>query len=193
MLKKQMEKYIANHLQSNNIELFEFEETYALTQQLLPEKSSVVSKTITYETIERCTKETEEVIALEKSSFLNESLCYLKTHADEFIFVESTSFELIGVDGFALECDDVFGTYTVLFGLKIQKKYGPVIKSFLDNTLQGDGVKYSIMFSSEDGLWDMNISLDYLDGFDDQQSFEEILKSVYHFVFNLAKAVEDEI
>ncbi len=191
MLQKQMENYIKKSDQTNTIELFKFEEEYARKLELLPTEVTVEDRTIVYESIEKCTKETEEVLAKETAEFLSNPMSYLKNQIEEFIFVESEAFEVIGVDGIALECDDVFGTYSALFGLKLQKKYGDAIKTFLDDNLTGDGQKYSVMFSIEDGLWDMNFALDYMPGFKEDQSIQQAIEAFYHFVFKLALAVED--
>ncbi|MBE1555383.1 branched-chain amino acid aminotransferase [Sporosarcina limicola] len=192
MLNKQMTNYIANNVNNNEIELNNFEKVYAEKHQLVPQDVTIVDKGFHTSVIERCNKETEEVIRTETDNFLNESASYLKKNLNEFLFVESNTFEIIGVDGIALEFDDVFETYTALFGLKLQKKYGPAIKAFLDTHLQGDNTKYSVMFSGEDGLWDMNFALSYIEGFNDELSFEQVLKMVYLFIFKLSEAVEDD-
>ena len=41
--------------------------------------------------IERCSKETETMIANESSTFLQQSIGYFKKHKGEFIYLESTS------------------------------------------------------------------------------------------------------
>jgi hypothetical protein len=105
--------------------------------------------------------------------------------------LESNAFEVIRVDAVVLEFDEVFETYTALFGLKLQKKYGDDMKAYLDTHLNGDGSKYSVMFSSEDGLWDMNFALDYVDGFSEELTFIEILQLMYNFIFKLVEAMDD--
>ena len=82
--------------------------------------------------IERCSKETETMIANESSSFLNKPIIYLKEHKNEFIYVESALFDDIGVEGISLEADDVFGTYDVMLGLKLQKKFDRVLREYLE-------------------------------------------------------------
>lgn len=192
MLKKQMEQYIANNIRANSIELFDMEKDYVEKQQLLSQGVSVTNKTLYFHVIERCDKETEELIHAEKQELLSTAVSYLKKQQNEFIFAESSALEVIGVDAIALEFDDVFETYTALFGLKLQKKFGPAIKAYLDAHLHGEGVKYSVMFSGEDGLWDVNFALDFVEGFSEEQSFEEIYALIYRFVFGLNEAIEDE-
>ncbi|WP_438312051.1 branched-chain amino acid aminotransferase [Sporosarcina sp. FA9] len=191
MLKKKFENYIANNVVDHTIELPEVAKLYAEKHHLLPDDIAVEVNDIRYEVIELCNKETEEVIRTETAEFLNESMTYLKKNRDEFIFLESNSFELARIDAVALELDDVFETYTALFGLKVQKKFGPDFKQYLDEHLHGDGVKYSVSFSDADGLWDVNFALDYLEGFDEDLSLNKIVELIYSFVYNMIEALED--
>lgn len=48
------------------------------------------------------------------------------------------------------------------------------------------------MFSADDGLWDVNIALDYVDGFHETNTFDETIELVYKFVFKMLVALEDE-
>ena len=187
MLKKQMEKYITENMLASKIELFEIDKEYVEKHQLIPSDVTVIEKDFKFSAIERCVKETENLIREEDQSFLNENILYLKNHLNEFVYLESNAFEVIRVDAVVLEFDEVFETYTALFGLKLQKKYGNDMKAYLDTHLNGDGSKYSVMFSSEDGLWDMNFALDYVDGFSEDLSFIEILQLMYNFIFNLVQ------
>lgn len=190
MLKKQMEQYIAENVRANKIELFDFEKDYVEKHKLLPKGVTAAEKTFYSNVLERCDKETEELLGAEARGFLSEAVSYLKKHPTEFVFAESNIFEVIRVDAVALELDEVFETYTALFGLKLQKKFGADIKAYLDNHLQGDGAKYSVMFSGEDGLWDVNFALDYMEGFNEAQSFEDIYMLIYRFVFNMIEVIE---
>lgn len=150
----------------------------------------MIHNNMEFTVIERCDKETEQLIATEAQTFLTQSLEYLRKHKNEFLFVESPSFELIRVDAIALELDDVFDTYTVMLGLKLQKKFGPAIKAYLDEHLSGDGAKYSVMFSDQDGLWDVNFAVNYAEGFKEDMSFDEAYQFIYNFVSKLVEAVQ---
>lgn len=185
-----MEQYITDNARANKIELFDFEKDYVEKHQLLPKGVTVAEKTFYSNVLERCDKETEELVATEARGFLTETVSYLKKHHNQFVYAESNIFEVIRIDAVALEFDEVFETYTALFGLKLQKKFGADIKTYLDNHLQGDGVKYSVMFSGEDGLWDVNFALDYMEGFNEAQSFEDIYMTIYRFVFNMLETIE---
>lgn len=186
-----MENYIENHISENKIELFDIEKEFAEKHQLLSSDLTVSEKAFHTDVLERCNKETEELIATETPAFLGKSISYLKEQANEFVYVESSDFELIRIDAVALEFDDVFETYTALFGLKLQKKFGDAIKNYLNTHLTGDNAKYSVMFSGEDGLWDVNVPLDYIEGFNEEQSFEEIYNMIYRFFFKLVEEIEE--
>lgn len=140
--------------------------------------------------IERCSKETETMIANESSSFLNQPITYLKEHKNEFIYVESTLFEQIGVEGVSLEVDDVFGTYDVMLGLKLQKKYEKMLKDQLNNSLQGDEAKFDLMFSHDDGLWDLNFALNYVDGYTGNLSIHEAFQLIHQFLNTLVHTIK---
>ncbi|MBO0588459.1 branched-chain amino acid aminotransferase [Sporosarcina sp. E16_8] len=191
MLKKQMEKYIAENTLDNKIEFFHVDKEYAAKHQLIAGDVTVVEKAFQFIAIERCVKETENLIREEDQNFLKDSISYLKNHMNEFVYVESNAFEVIRVDAVVLELDDVFETYTALFGLKLQKKFGNDMKAYLDTHLQGDGAKYSVMFSIEDGLWDINFALDYIDGFNENLSFVEVYQLMYDFIFKMVETVDE--
>ena len=149
----------------------------------------MVHKNLEYIVIERCDKETEELIATEESTFLTQPLEYLKKHQNEFIYIESPALESIRVDAIALELDDVFETYTAMLGLKLQKKFGPAMKAYLEEHVQGEGA-YSVMFSDKDGLWDVNFALNYANGFTEDMSLDNAYQFTYSFVSKLVEAVQ---
>ena len=59
--------------------------------------------------IERSDKESEDLIAVETATFLAQPIEYLKKNIQEFVYMESDWFELIGVNSICLEVDDLFG------------------------------------------------------------------------------------
>ncbi len=187
MLKTQIESLINNE---TNSKLLEVEKTYAQKHALLDEDATVDSIALQFEVIERCNKETEELIVEETASFLTNSVQYLKEHANEFLYVASERFDVIRVDSFALEFDGAFGVYSALFGLRLQKKYSEFLHSYLKAHLQHEKMTYNVAFSGEDGLWEVNLALDALDGFSEQQSFDEVLAQLYSLVFELLEELE---
>lgn len=142
--------------------------------------------------IERSDKETEEMIAEEKIDFLNQSMRYLKNNVKEFIYIESSHFDQLGVDSLCMEVDDVFGTYDVMLGLKLQKKYEKGIKSFLEEALQGEGTKFDLIFDQKDGLWNVNYTLDYSPGFREDMTLSDAFTLIYDFLSHLMKYVSKE-
>ncbi|MCM3742575.1 branched-chain amino acid aminotransferase [Sporosarcina luteola] len=183
MLKDKITRYVAD-----NESLFLIEKKYAVKQGLIEENKEIKSKDWSFPVIERCLKETEEVIKVESESFMNEPVSYFTKNSDEFLYVESNGLDTIGVDGIAIEMDDVFETITVLFGLKVQKKWGTFLKDYLAANV---GLKtYSAMFSDQDGLWDVNIPLDQLEGFQKDMAIKDAMDLAYRFIFNLLEAIE---
>lgn len=140
--------------------------------------------------IERCNKETETMIATESASFLDHSITYLQKYKNEFLYVESIIYEQIGVEGISLEVDDVFGTYDVMLGLKLQKKFETTLKEYLNEHLHGDEAKFDLLFSNEDGLWDLNFTLNYVSGFQEDITLSKAYKLMYDFLSDLVRAVK---
>lgn len=190
MLQKQLEEYIEQHLKNNEIPLMDIEKDYAQKHQLLQEGTSVIEKKLQLEVLERCSKETEDTIAPVDAEFVQQSIQYLKEHPNEFIYSEATAFDIIRIDAMALEFDDAFEMYTALFGLKLQKKYGEAIRAYFDAHVSEAIGNYSVSFSGQDGLWEVNVALNCIEGFTEAQSFEESYALLYRFIFKLVEAVE---
>ncbi|TMU88372.1 branched-chain amino acid aminotransferase [Bacillus sp. BHET2] len=140
--------------------------------------------------IERCNKETEEPIDIEPVVFLNQTISYLKEQKNEFIFLESLWFNVIGVEGVSIEVDDVFGSYDAMLGLKLQKKHRSVIEQFLEKSLQGES-SYDLLFNGEDGLWDLNFTLNDHSDFHEELSMLAVYELIYSTLFKLLQAVDE--
>ena len=196
MLKEKIKKYISEKESQSTTEgvvLFREEIEFAEQNQLageshLVEKDANTRFADAY--IERCDKETENMLKNETSAFLSEPLEYLKKHKNEFIYFESKWFDFVNVDAISLEVDDVFGTYDVMLGLKFQKKYDKQLKEYLNVHLSGEEAKFDLMFSNEDGLWNLNFALNYVEGFREEMTVGEAFQLIYHFLFKLVEAVE---
>jgi hypothetical protein len=196
MLKEKIKKYISekeSQSTGEGVVLFREEIEYAEQNQLageshLVEKDANTRFADAY--IERCDKETENMLKNETSAFLSEPLDYLKKHKNEFIYFESKWFDFVNVDAISLEVDDVFGTYDVMLGLKFQKKYDKQLKEYLNVHLSGEEAKFDLMFSNEDGLWNLNFALNYVEGFREEMTVGEAFQLIYHFLFKLVEAVE---
>lgn len=141
--------------------------------------------------IERCNKETEVMIAVEEAHFLDEKINYLNSHIDEFIYIESNSFAVIGVDSICIEVDDVFHTYEAMLGLKLPKKLEGKIKQKLNKLLEKE-VKYSVLFNQGDGLWELNFALNGVESFSENMSIGDVCKLIYRFLFELAAEVKED-
>ncbi|MGR3764446.1 branched-chain amino acid aminotransferase [Rossellomorea sp. NS-SX7] len=135
-------------------------------------------------TVERCHKETDELIQNESASFLEKPLSYLQSHKAEYIYMDADWFDEIGIDGLSLELDDVFGNYDAMFGLKLQKKYRNQIEAFFERTLQDENA-YSLLFNGEDGLWDVNVSINDLPSYSEGMTFMAAVEMIYGFLFEL--------
>ncbi|CAM5200444.1 Branched-chain amino acid aminotransferase OS=Ureibacillus acetophenoni OX=614649 GN=SAMN05877842_10210 PE=4 SV=1 [Ureibacillus acetophenoni] len=142
--------------------------------------------------IERCDKETEDVLSSEQLEFLSTPLQHVKKHPNEFIYIESPTFDQIKVDAISIELDDVFQTYTALLGLRMQKKYTAAIKNYFNENLIGENKYFSASFSGDEGIWDLNIPLDYIQGFSEEMTIGDALSLTYEFVTTLVKDIEQQ-
>lgn len=196
MLKKRLEKHIAEALKvdKKKIALHKEEKDYAEKHGLIPDGVEVTLKEADARFdnayLERADKETEELV-VETPKLLEEHVERLNRYRREFVYVESAAFDIIGVDAISLELDDVFETYTAMFGLKLQKKYGAEIKAYLEEHLNGKDSKYSIAFSMADGLWDVNFALSYAEGFTEEMTLLEAYQLTFRFIFSLIETIEE--
>ncbi|MCM3773721.1 MULTISPECIES: hypothetical protein [Priestia] len=184
------------NVQGQSLSLYQEEKEYALQKELVPHNVMIEEKEASSRFkdsyIERVDKETDELIAEESPlSFLNTPISYLKEHRSEFLYVESKWFEFIKLDGCSFEVDDVFGTYKVLTGLHMQKKFGSLLKQFFAKELNESPTSVQLLFNDKDGLWDVNIELDAIKEFDEKMSIGEVLVLTYRFLFHLVVYVED--
>ncbi|MEG0259421.1 MAG: branched-chain amino acid aminotransferase [Lysinibacillus sp.] len=188
MLKKQIELLISEQA---SLKLLNVEQAYVQKHALLPDGAKVEEATLQFDVIERCNKETEELVAEEAAPFLANPTQFLKQHPEEFLYAVSDRLDVIRIEEIVLEYDEAFGVYSALFGLRLQKKQGEFLHTYLTTNLQHEKIKYSAAFSGADGLWEVNMVLDAMDGFSEQQSFDEVLSSLYHFIFALLEKLEE--
>ncbi|MCM3021006.1 hypothetical protein [Priestia megaterium] len=199
MLQSNIQTYIEKEMnvQGQSLSLYQEEKEYALLKELVPQNLMIEEKEASLRFqdsyIERVDKETDELIAEESPlSFLDTPISYLKEHRSEFLYVESKWFEFIKLDGCSFEVDDVFGTYKVLTGLHMQKKFGSLLKQFFAKELNESPTSVQLLFNDKDGLWDVNIELDAIKEFNEKMSIGEVLVLTYRFFFHLVEYVENE-
>jgi hypothetical protein len=209
MIKKELKKYIEQQLNENQvsnkteptqIKLYQEEKNYLekhssvkgeLAQNVTIIEMDSLSRFMNDVYIERCNKETEEFIAEESASFLDQPIQYFLEHIDEFMYLESPWFAIIGVDAISFEVDSVFKSYDVMLGLKLQKKFASQIKTYLSSTLQGEEARFSTMFDANEGIWNLNFTLNDLASFKSDWTIREAYSAIYHFLFNLGENIEN--
>jgi hypothetical protein len=176
------------------IELYTETKEFAEKNNLLEDDIKLVEKNINERFngsyIERGDKETEEFLGEENSTFLDQPITYFKNHKNEFMYMEDQSFELVSVDAVSFEVDDVFGTYNVMHGLKLQKKYGEAIKSFFASEMKDENSRVDLMFDANEGLWNVNFALNNVEGFSEDMTIRAAYDSIYRFLFKLVVSVK---
>ncbi len=148
--------------------------------------------TITVKALERCNKETEETLAVETGEFSEQKLAYLKKHQEEFLYAESENFANLKMDAVVLEFDEMFNVYTALFGLRLQKKVNAQLKAYLRDNLKGMLGSSSAMFSGDEGIWEINIALDAMEGFTGEETIGQAYELLCSFVKGLLGAIEPQ-
>ncbi|WP_277585358.1 branched-chain amino acid aminotransferase [Psychrobacillus antarcticus] len=175
----------------NEVALTNEEKDFAEKNQLLPAGVNVVLQSFFNEAIiERYNKETDELITKESIEFLQSPVSYLKDNIQEYTFLETPVLDIVSVDAIAVEYDEVFEVYTAMFGLFIQKKYTAEIRAFLDAHYDAEKMQYSMMFAANEGLWEINLPINYLKGFDDSFSIEEMYQFLYSLIFQLIASIK---
>ena len=193
MISKHLKKYMEDSLQNGKTECILSAEEKAYIEKhdglggisIAEEKEPFVEAYI-----ELSDKETEEMIAEKDTSFLGQPVSYFKEHINQFLYVEAVEFERIGVDSACFEVDDIFGSYEALLGLKLQKKHDKAIKEYVRAHIDPDKGRFSMMFNANEGIWDINVSLDGLPGFDESFTVKAALSFIRTFLFGLMEAVE---
>lgn len=140
--------------------------------------------------LERCSKETEDTITAEEITFASTPIHYLKENQGEFIYAECAQFPEIRIDAIALEFDEAFNLYTALFGLRLQKKHSEKIRQYLKANVKSALGSSSASFSGQEGLWELNIAVDCIEGFTEQLSIVEVYELLYQFVAQLIETIE---
>lgn len=204
MLHKRIKKYISSEVMGEaeqstpsliTVEIYQEEKEYINKHKLISDDVTFIEKnpTTRFEDayIERCDKATEETLSKESFAFLEQPIDYLKIRKNEFLFVESNWMELVGADGIVLELNDVFGTYNVMLGFNVQKKFGQSLRDNLRKELSGDKARFELVFNQSDGLWDLNFALNYVNGFEEDMSLDEAFRLIYQFLFKLVERTEE--
>jgi hypothetical protein len=191
MLKAQMEQY-AERLKKGQAILFKEEQEYLKKNSMfegLEDKLSLADASARFKGsyMERSEKELESLLAEESADFLKLPISYFRQHKNEFLYMESEWFELIGVDAISLETDDLFENYDVMLGLRLQKKYSSAIRSYLENELKNGETDFDLVF--EDAIWNLNFNLEAVEGFSETMTIGEAYELIYAFLFKLAESV----
>ena len=145
--------------------------------------------TLTINVVERCHKETEEIVAVEQAAFLQQPITFLKKEIEQFLYVGAAEFEAVKMDAVVIEFDEMFKVHTALFGLSIQKKYSQALKVYLRDHLKGMLGSSSAMFNGDEGLWEVNIAFEAMDSFTGEETIEQALEQLIAFV----KAMLEEV
>lgn len=135
-----------------------------------------------FTTIERCNKTTDDLIAKEETTFLQQPIEFLKANQEHYIYLESADFEAHKMDAVVIEFDEMFEVYTALFGLRIQKKHGPAMKDYFKEHITSMLGSSSASFSGDEGIWEINIAFDALEGFTGKETIEEATAILVSFI-----------
>ena len=147
---------------------------------------------VTVNVVERCHKETEETLAVEQAAFLQQPITYFKKEIEQFLYIGANEFETVKMDAVVIEFDEMFKVHTALFGLAIQKKYSQALKTYLRDNLKGMLGSSSAMFNGDEGLWEVNIAFEAMEGFTGEETIEQAIEKLIAFVSTMLKDVVGE-
>ncbi|MGN1400820.1 MAG: branched-chain amino acid aminotransferase [Bacillus sp. (in: firmicutes)] len=197
MIIKKVTNYIDDREAQGNNQLDVTQKVYEVMEenQLLEGRSFTVNILSTEDLYrdayaETGDKETEEILSEKNTSFFMEPISYFKERMNEFMYVESPHFDLIGVEAVSFEVDDVFGTYEALLGLKVPKKWEKELKSHFTDLIDSGKGRYSLSFSQNDGLWDVNFTVEAIEGFNENWTIGEAYSFIYDILFDLITAIQ---
>jgi hypothetical protein len=190
MLKESLENLLKNQ---SRVELYPEEYEFVIRNGLSNSHTEVVKigeKSRFFDAyMERSNKETEEFLGEENAEFLNQPITYFKEHMNEFLYMESKWFALIGIDAISFEVDDLFGSYDVMLGLKIKKKYSSELRDYFTQHSEDPEEPVDLMFDSQEGIWNINFSLHTLPGFREDMTVAEAYQLVYSFIFSFVQTI----
>ncbi|MGP7815773.1 hypothetical protein [Niallia sp. 01092] len=196
MLKKQFQRYIENQ-NNQKYPLFSEEKAYVFKQSLLGEAEiALADSPARFQNLylELVNKESDERIQDNINlDFLSEKMNYFEQHLDHYLYLETDTFEIIGIDGLIFEVDSVFRTYEVIFGLKLPKKLGDAIRSYFNESIKKEGLTYNLLFNDQEGLWEVNFPIEALNTFSKDMEINEALQLVYLFLFQMEDEIEDKL
>lgn len=144
---------------------------------------------ITVNVLERCHKETEEIVAVEQAVFLEQPITYFKKEIGQFLYIGAEEFAAAKMDAVVIEFDEMFKVHTALFGLSIQKKHSQALKTYLRDNLKGMLGSSSAMFNGDEGLWEVNIAFEAMEGFTGEETIEQAIEKLLVFVSDMLKEV----
>lgn len=141
--------------------------------------------------LELVNKETDETVESDLPySFLDSQMNYFEKNIENYLYIESSAFEIISAESFMIEVDSVFSTYELILGLQLPKKKEKDIRNYINANLQEESASFQLLFNDKDGLWELNLPLDKINGFDKNMTLAESIKLAYLFLFNLGIALE---
>lgn len=139
--------------------------------------------------LDRCNKETEEIIASADEKFLTQPLNYVAQHQIEYIYAEAKEFTDRKMDAVVIEFDDMFKVHSALFGLALQKKFSNPIKTYLRTNLTPMLGSSSAMFNGQEGIWEINIAFDAMKNYTGNETFAEAYTKLLQFVDHMLKEI----
>lgn len=194
MLQKRYQEFLTQHAQNGEkLQVSEQEYNYVNQQTEINSSNLLVTENplkLLSSYVERVEKESEETIKVMDESFLQQDYSFLYRKKSEYVYIESDWFSVIGVESLSIEVDDVFTNIELMFGLKLQKKKENEIKTFFTEHLQAEKGRVSVLFNGQDGLFDINVSLEALPAFREEMSFSEIVTALYDLLFSLHLSLE---
>ncbi len=123
-------------------------------------------------------KETDELLHSFTQQDLSKAMSYFNDHLDHYLYVSKPEYQDFRIEGFVLETDDIFRFYNVLIGIYIPKSKMEVVKNEIDSIWNNPDFRYAFTYDANEGVAELNLPLNYLQGFDPTSSIETTIAFV---------------
>ena len=123
-------------------------------------------------------KETDELLHSFTQQDLEQPMTYFNDHLDHYLYVSKAEYQDYRIEGFVLETDDIFRFYNALIGIYIPKSKMETVKTELASIWNNPDFQYAFTYDANEGVAELNLPLNYLQGFDANSSIETTIEFV---------------
>lgn len=133
------------------------------------------------------TKENDEYIRSLSESDLAGPISFVKDQIENYIYVAKPTYDELKIEGFVVELDDIFRFYNLLVGIYVPKAKMKAIEEVLLSKWTNPEFKFAFTFDANEGVAELNLPLDYVEGFRDDFTVAETIDFVEELLTTIQK------